>query len=38
MHMRAILCIGASMIFMDPYSCYRNGRFLEKGQILFGDM
>lgn len=34
-HMYAILCIAASVISMNPYNCYRNGRFLE---IFFGDM
>lgn len=37
-HVYAIVLIAASMISINLYNCYRNGRFLEKGQIFFGDM
>lgn len=37
-HVYAVVLIAASMISINLYNCYRNGRFLEKGQIFFGDM
>lgn len=33
-----LLHIAASVISMNLCNSYRNGRFLEKGQIFFGDM